>query len=97
MVLYESWTASVHPVAAYNSSTMIVNLTTAFNTEWLEGASGSRGFFINMLEALDSEGEFFFDNNTNILQWIVPNGQDPNTLQVIYPQILEVCQLYHGS
>ena len=57
VVLYESWTASIHQIASIDAATLTVNLKTEYNDQWSGSAAGSRYYFQNMMEALDTPGE----------------------------------------
>lgn len=59
--MYESWTASIHQIAAIDDSLHIVELRQQFDAQWAGGASGYRYYAENFLEALDTPGEFYFD------------------------------------
>jgi hypothetical protein len=61
LVMYESWTASIHQIAAIDDTLHIVELLQPFDAQWAGGASGYRYYAENFLEALDTPGEFYFD------------------------------------
>ncbi len=89
-VVYESWTASVHPIDSIDLSQNTIYLGTPYNPEWGGGASGNRFYLENLIEAMDQPGEFYFDRSTSILNWLVAEGVNPNDMQVVVPQLIEV-------
>lgn len=89
-VVYEIWTASVHQITAINATDVTVKNPIA--TRWTASTTntGSRYYLTNMLEALDSPGEFYYDSVSHELHIIPPTGVDPSTSTVIIPQQIEI-------
>lgn len=89
LVLYETWTASVHQISGFIIEQRIVNFTNKFDKEWA-AASGGRFYFENLLEALDSPGEFYIDRLAGTVSWFVPNNGNPNEMLVVTPTVAEL-------
>ena len=69
LLLYESWTASLHRMTKVDAANNVAFLATSYDTQWanLPGAttpSGSRFQVQNALELLDEVDEFYFDRVT---------------------------------
>jgi sialate O-acetylesterase len=62
LVTYESWTASIHRIASINASNRTVFLSTTFDSQWANGASGSRFYVENAGEYLSGAGTFWIDH-----------------------------------
>ena len=64
LLLYESWTASLHRMTKVDASNNTAYLANAYDTHWatnMPGATGSRVQVQNALELLDETDEFYFD------------------------------------
>jgi sialate O-acetylesterase len=62
LVTYESWTASIHRIASINASNRTVHMNTTFDSQWANGASGSRFYVENAGEYLSGAGTFWIDH-----------------------------------
>ena len=79
IVLYESWIAANHKIAKIEGTTM--TLATAWNPQWAGSASGARAYIENIVEALDEEGEFYFDVKANKVHLV--SSKDPTTDSIV--------------
>ena len=57
LVTYESWTASIHRIASINADNRTVHMNTTFDSQWANGASGSRFYVENAGEYLNGAGK----------------------------------------
>ena len=74
VVLYESWTASIHTISSLDAANNTIKLTTNWNEKWATGASGSRFYFQNNFALVDTDGEFFVDLEARVVYYA---GTDP--------------------
>lgn len=79
LVLYESWTASMHTMSHVDASAHKAYLSSTYNAQWANTASGSRYYVENALELLDEENEFYVDHlagSVFLLSATDPSGDD---------------------
>jgi len=89
VVLYHSWTASVHQIANIDPVNRTLYFKNSAFTRWDIGASGSRYFLINVFERMRHE-QFYFDKSQRTLYYHARDGQNPNQLETIVADSLEV-------
>lgn len=58
-----------------------MTLATAWNPQWAGSASGARAYIENIVEALDEEGEFYFDVKANKVHLV--SSKDPTTDSIV--------------
>jgi hypothetical protein len=58
LVLYESWTASMHLLSRVDDGAHVAYLASHYNAQWANQAAGSRYYVQNALELCDAAGEF---------------------------------------
>ena len=75
IVVYESWTAPIHRIVDIDGDNRTLTLSFPINSAW-SGASGDRYYLQNMLELLDSPGEFYYDRVSGEL-WVYPTTGMP--------------------
>ena len=94
LVLYESWTASMHMMSHVDESTHNAYLASTYNAQWANSASGSRYYVENALEHLDTEGEYYVDHLTGSI--FLQSATDPSgdTFNLAGPKELLVL---HGT
>lgn len=61
LVLYESWTASMHTMTKVDPDKRVAYLATKYNARWARQAAGSRYYVENAIEELDEPDEFYVD------------------------------------
>jgi hypothetical protein len=94
LVLYESWTASMHTMSHVNPSNNTAYLSSIYNAKWANTASGSRYYIENALELLDTEGEYYVDHLTGSV--FLQSATDPNDDEVSLAAPKELLVL-HGT
>ena len=75
LVLYESWTASMHTMSHVDATTHKAYLASVYQNKWANSASGSRYYVENALELLDTEGEYYVDHLTGSI--FLQSATDP--------------------
>ena len=78
VLLYESWTASLHRIASINASTNTLTFQTSFNAQWANQASGRRYYIMNAKELLDTVDEFYIDVSERAIYIVTDASDDPN-------------------
>eukprot|EP00041_Stephanoeca_diplocostata_P021703 m.510180 g.510180 ORF g.510180 m.510180 type:complete len:748 (-) comp21889_c0_seq42:33-2276(-) len=92
VVLYESWTASLHKIKSIDSANNTLFLATSFNAQWANSASGARYYVANAMELLDQEDEFYVDKTTNSI--LVMASQNPSLGdEVVLAQTIELLRI----
>ncbi|MBM4088726.1 MAG: right-handed parallel beta-helix repeat-containing protein, partial [Planctomycetes bacterium] len=98
IVLYHSWTTSIHFITELNESERIVRL--APPSMWPIGywwEYNTRYHIENMREALDAPGEWYLDRRTGELTyWPLP-GEDLTKAEVIAPAIPQTLLAFRGQ
>ncbi|MCF6351042.1 MAG: right-handed parallel beta-helix repeat-containing protein [Flavobacteriaceae bacterium] len=73
------WTLNSKDVVSFNAGTSALEL----DSETHYGIKPGWGYFLNnKLEALDTAGEWYYDQNTNEVYLWMPNGNSPSTYQI---------------
>lgn len=88
-----AWESSWLPVASDDSASQ--TLVFAGSSIWGQYA-GNRWRLVNVPEALDSEGEWFYDADTRELRYRPVSGEDPATLAAVVP-VLDALLLLEGD
>lgn len=90
IVLYHSWTTSVHWIASLNEEDCAVRFT--HPTDWpvCYWAQRQRYYVENGLEALDAPGEWYLDRNDGVLHYWPLDGEDLTKASVIAPVLSEI-------
>ena len=78
LVMYESWTASLHRIANIDPLNSSLSFQTAFNSQWANQASGRRYYVMNAKELLDEVGEFYIDVLTEEIYLVLNATENPN-------------------
>jgi hypothetical protein len=76
LVLYESWTASMHMMRKVDASAHTVWLASTYASRWANSASGARYYIENALEHLDANDEFYVDHATGFV--FLQSATDPS-------------------
>lgn len=90
IVLYESWTAPIHQIQGIDIVNHVITLRTQFNPQWASQQAGYRYYLENFVEALDEEGEFYYDRYQNTLMYMAQHGENPNSEDIIIPLQVEL-------
>ncbi|MCC6123391.1 MAG: right-handed parallel beta-helix repeat-containing protein [Pirellulales bacterium] len=86
VVVYHSWTASLHHVASIDEANKIVRFTNS--THFPIGYWKEIRFHVeNIGEALDAPGEWYLDRKTGVLTYFPRPGEDMATAEVIAPRL----------
>jgi hypothetical protein len=78
LVLFESWTASLHLLKKVDARRRIAFLASKYNAKWANQAAGSRYYVQNAIELLDAAGEFYIDRKRSRILLRMSPGDDPN-------------------
>ncbi|NCO93486.1 MAG: right-handed parallel beta-helix repeat-containing protein [Armatimonadetes bacterium] len=93
VVLYHSWTASLHWIKELNEKERTVRFTnaTGWPVGWWEG--NERYHLENYREALDQPGEWYLERKTGTLYyWPLP-GEDMTKAQVVAPRLTRLVEI----
>jgi hypothetical protein len=93
LVVYHSWTASRHHVAALDAKQHSVRFTAP--SGWPIGywERAQRYYVENVPEALDAPGEWYLDRSTGLLTYYPVPGEDPANSAVVAPRLRELLVL----
>jgi hypothetical protein len=89
LVLYESWTASMHMMSRVDTTTHRAYLASTYNAKWANSASGARYYIENALEHLDANDEFYVDHLSSTVY--LQSNTNPNVgppIELAAPQEL---------
>jgi|GEM_PF-2971574 len=75
------WVAFVTPVEAHNGNAVSFKAELGIGDAYIP-EKGSRYFITGTLDALDAEGEWFYDEQEKMLYFKAPGNVDPSTLNV---------------
>ncbi|EDQ92674.1 uncharacterized protein MONBRDRAFT_5417 [Monosiga brevicollis MX1] len=102
MVVYESWTASVHQIAHIDASNNNISVINPIPSRWLSGgtsgASGQRYYVQNAREYVVAGSGYFFHDATQGLIFYAPiDGAAPQVTGYValLPSLLSVSQFAH--
>ena len=98
VVIYHSWTTSVHFISELNPDEHIVKLTPP--STWPIGywwEYNTRYHVENILEALDEPGEWYLDRNAGVLHyWPLP-GEELTSVEVVAPVVRQTLVRFQGQ
>jgi parallel beta-helix repeat protein len=96
IILYHSWTASVH----YIKSIDVNNRNVTLQNLMFQPASnfdydpGSHRYYVeNVIEELDQQGEWYLNRVNGELTYIPYEGEDINSLNACYPTTIEMLKI----
>jgi hypothetical protein len=94
VVLYESWTASIHHIERIEEENHTVILTNPFNSQWANGASGRRYYLQNARELLTNVNEFYVDKIGGKMFYVTSATDNPNSgAQIILANTVELLKI----
>ncbi|EGD81927.1 hypothetical protein PTSG_11897 [Salpingoeca rosetta] len=93
VVLYESWTASLHQIASIDMDTRNITLKTTYNNKWSGSAAGSRYYLASIVEALPTPGYFYVDRHARTVSLCTNNKTDPNAEKVVAATQIELIRV----
>jgi len=98
VLAFHQWSMSHLRIADVDEERSIVRFTgpTCSNSYWAGLGRGQRYLVDNVREALDSPGEWYLDRASGLLTYIPEEGEDPNAVEVVAPQ-LEQLVLFRGD
>eukprot|EP01050_Picozoa_sp_SAG11_P012177 SAG11_NODE_1338_length_5170_cov_4.262473_2_plen_748_part_00 len=91
LVLYESWTASMHMLGHVDAASHTAFLASNYNSQWANSAAGSRYYVQNAIEELDSEGEFYIDRISGTVH--LKSTTDPSADEIVVAGPVELLVL----
>ncbi|MCC7493266.1 MAG: right-handed parallel beta-helix repeat-containing protein [Fimbriimonadaceae bacterium] len=98
LVIYHSWTTSIHRITALDPATHTVKL--APRSTWPIGywwESGTRYHIEGLRAALDAPGEWLLDSRTGEVSYLPRPGEDLTTAAVIVPQVTGTLLAIRGN
>lgn len=98
IVIYHSWTTSIHFVTQLDPSERIVKL--APPSTWPIGywwEYNTRYHVENVFEALDQPGEWYLDRRTGALFYWPMAGEDPIRAEVVAPAVRQTLLVFAGQ
>jgi hypothetical protein len=97
IVIYHSWTTSIHLITQLDSQERIVKL--APPSSWPIGywwEYNTRYHVENIIEALDEPGEWYLDRRTGVLSYWPVSGEDMANVEVIAPVVRQTLMDFQG-
>ena len=87
VIVYHFWTDSHLPIRMVDTKTNIVTFAHKAGKVFTDDftTDGARYVVTNLLEGIDSPGEWYLDRRTGRLYYLPLEGEDPSTLEVIAP------------
>jgi hypothetical protein len=98
IVIYHSWTTSIHSITAVDTAERIVRL--APRSAWPIGywwEYNTRYHVENVPEALDAPGEWYLDRSTGVLSYWPLAGEDMTTAEVVAPVVRQTLVALRGD
>ncbi len=98
VVLYHSWTTSIHTITSLDPATHTVRL--APYSTWPIGywwEYNTRYHVENVREALDAPGEWYLDRSDGTLSYLPLPGEDMSTAEVIAPVVPQTLLSFRGD
>jgi parallel beta-helix repeat protein len=96
LVILMKWTDLQVPltrvVAGAGSANGLATLAGGPRPYWMDEPD-ARYWIENIPEALDAPGEWYLDRFTGVLSYLAPPGMDPNTAEIVAPQLTELIQV----
>ena len=96
-VLYESWTASLHRLAAVHPENNTAYFQTRYNPQWAGQAAGMRYYVENAREELDEAGEFYCDRVARTITVATAAGAGAPTGVVVPSGLVELVTATGGG
>ena len=82
LVLYESWTASMHMLSHVDAANHKAYLASTYDSQWANQAAGARYYVENALEHLDQDDEYYVDHLSGSI--FLQASTDPSTGPAIH-------------
>ena len=82
LVLYESWTASMHMLSHVDAANHKAYLASTYDSQWANQAAGARYYIENALEHLDQDDEYYVDHLSGSI--FLQASTDPSTGPAIH-------------
>eukprot|EP01147_Barroeca_monosierra_P007413 gene7413-525_t len=93
IVLYESWTASLHQIESIDMESRNITLKKPFNDKWAGSVDGSRYYLANMKETLNVPLMFYVNRSSRTVFICVDNQTDLNQQTVVAPILTELIRV----